>query len=61
MLRSSRIAGAYADLAWDSILGTSMHCANPFCVVACPTGANYQRDDSLVLIEAGADPRGGCC
>jgi tetrathionate reductase subunit B len=26
------------------------HCANPSCVRVCPTGASFQRDDGLVLI-----------
>lgn len=27
------------------------HCANPACVAACPTGAAYQRDDGIVIID----------
>lgn len=26
------------------------HCANPSCVRSCPTGASFQRDDGLVLV-----------
>ena len=26
------------------------HCANPSCVRVCPTGASYQREDGLVLV-----------
>lgn len=26
------------------------HCANPSCVRVCPTGASFQRDDGLVLV-----------
>lgn len=28
-----------------------MHCANPPCVEVCPTGASYQREDGIVLID----------
>jgi anaerobic dimethyl sulfoxide reductase subunit B len=27
------------------------HCAQPICVEVCPTGAIYQRDDGLVLLD----------
>ena len=28
-----------------------MHCEDPACVEACPTGASYQRPDNLVVID----------
>jgi molybdopterin-containing oxidoreductase family iron-sulfur binding subunit len=28
-----------------------MHCQDPACIKVCPTGATYQRDDGLVLID----------
>ena len=28
-----------------------MHCKEPACVEACPTGASYRRDDGLVLVD----------
>jgi len=28
-----------------------MHCEDPLCVQVCPTGATYQREDGLVLID----------
>ncbi len=28
-----------------------MHCQKPACLEVCPTGATYQRDDGLVLID----------
>jgi len=27
------------------------HCANPSCVRVCPTGASFQRDDGIVLVQ----------
>jgi len=27
------------------------HCEEPLCVYACPTGASYQRDDGIVLVD----------
>lgn len=30
--------------------GNCMHCDNPPCMRVCPTGATYQREDGLVLI-----------
>lgn len=29
-----------------------MHCEEPPCVEVCPTGASYQREDGLVLVDA---------
>ncbi len=29
------------------------HCANPSCVRVCPTGASFQRDDGIVLVNDG--------
>lgn len=28
------------------------HCSNPICVGVCPTGASYQREDGIVLVNA---------
>lgn len=35
-----------------------MHCKNPSCVKVCPTGASYQRDDGIVLVDY--DKCAGC-
>jgi len=31
--------------------GRCMHCDDPPCVPACPTGASYKRDDGMVLVD----------
>ena len=31
--------------------GNCMHCENPPCMRVCPTGATFQREDGLVLID----------
>ncbi|MHB1134908.1 MAG: sulfate reduction electron transfer complex DsrMKJOP subunit DsrO [Chloroflexota bacterium] len=33
--------------------GNCMHCENPPCLRVCPTGATYQREDGLVLMDEG--------
>lgn len=30
---------------------TCQHCAKPLCVAACSTGASYQREDGIVLVD----------
>ena len=42
--------GTLPLLTQDFIPGNCMHCVDPPCVNACPTGASYQREDGLVLI-----------
>ncbi len=41
--------------AWPKLLAyfepeQCHHCANPSCVRVCPTGASFQRDDGVVLV-----------
>lgn len=41
--------------AWPKLLSIAEpeqchHCANPSCVRVCPTGASFQRDDGIVMI-----------
>ncbi len=43
--------GAYPSVKRQFIPRLCMHCENAPCVVVCPTGASYKRDDGLVLIE----------
>jgi molybdopterin-containing oxidoreductase family iron-sulfur binding subunit len=42
--------GQYPDLALDHITIACQHCENPVCVKVCPTGASYQREDGIVLV-----------
>jgi len=44
------VAGSFPNLQQDYVPGNCMHCQDPPCVNACPTGASYQREDGLVLI-----------
>lgn len=43
--------GNYPDVRRQFIPRPCMHCENPPCVDACPTGASYKRPDGLVLID----------
>jgi len=38
-----------------------MHCEEPACVEVCPTGASYQREDGVVLIDANKCTGCGAC
>lgn len=48
-----REVGVYPDLLVEFRPEQCLHCENPPCVPVCPTGASYQREDGLVLV----DPR----
>ena len=37
------------------------HCDHPDCLSACPTGALYQRDDGIVLVDESSCIGCGCC
>jgi len=45
------VTGTFPNLAQEYVPGNCMHCENPPCVNACPTGASYQREDGIVLID----------
>ncbi|NLO28805.1 MAG: 4Fe-4S dicluster domain-containing protein [Actinobacteria bacterium] len=45
--------GTYPAARMDFLPRACMHCAEPPCLEVCPTGATYQREDGLVLV----DPR----
>lgn len=43
--------GSYPNVGGAVITTQCMHCDNPPCVKACPTGASYKREDGFVLID----------
>ncbi|RME60674.1 MAG: 4Fe-4S dicluster domain-containing protein [Caldilineae bacterium] len=47
----TEVRGTFPELVQDFLPGNCMHCSYPPCVYACPTGASYQREDGLVLID----------
>ena len=46
-----REVGTYPSVKRIFIPRLCMHCDDPPCVRACPSGASYQRQDGLVLID----------
>ncbi|MCB2180310.1 4Fe-4S dicluster domain-containing protein [bacterium] len=44
--------GVYPNVHMTHIPLLCMHCANPPCVDACPTGASQQREDGVVWVDA---------
>ncbi len=45
------VAGRFPDLVAEIRLEQCFHCDDPPCVGVCPTGATYQKDDGLVLVD----------
>jgi len=43
--------GVYPNLSMTHLPLICMHCDNPPCVDACPTGASKRRDDGIVFVE----------
>ena len=50
--------GVYPDLATMFLPTLCMQCSKPMCVAACTTGATYQDEDGVVVIDA--DKCDGC-
>ena len=44
--------GQFPELTMDYLPLTCMHCQAPPCRDACPTGAIYQREDGVVILDA---------
>lgn len=45
------VVGTFPDLVSEFRLEQCFHCENPPCVDVCPTGATYQTDVGLVLVD----------
>jgi molybdopterin-containing oxidoreductase family iron-sulfur binding subunit len=43
--------GTFPDVKTMYVPALCNHCADAPCVTVCPTGASYQRDDGIVLID----------
>ncbi len=43
--------GAFPNLVASPYVAQCNHCDNPPCVKACPTGATYQTDEGIVVID----------
>lgn len=53
--------GEYPDLATMFLPTLCMQCSKPLCVAACQSGATYQDDDGVVVIDADACEGCGAC
>ncbi len=60
-VRSSGVKGEFPNLSQEFIPFNCQHCEDPWCVQACPTGATFQREDGLVLIDEDACIGCGFC
>ncbi|HEC22119.1 MAG TPA: 4Fe-4S dicluster domain-containing protein [Chloroflexi bacterium] len=60
-VRDSGVLGEFPNLERQFIPFQCQHCENPWCVEACPTGATFQREDGLVLIDEEACIGCGFC
>ena len=45
------VVGTFPNLSGEFRLEQCFHCEDPPCVPVCPTGATYQTDEGLVLID----------
>jgi tetrathionate reductase subunit B len=60
-VRDSGVKGQFPNLERDFLPFQCQHCQDPWCVQACPTGATYQRDDGIVMIDENACIGCGFC
>lgn len=60
-VRDSGVQGSFPDLRQEFAPYQCQHCMDPWCVDACPTGATYQRDDGIVMIDTDACIGCGFC
>ena len=45
------VVGTFPNLSGEFRLEQCFHCEDPPCVPVCPTGATFQTDDGLVLVD----------
>lgn len=45
-------SGTYPNAELSYLPVNCMHCDNPACVAACPTGASYKKDNGIVAIDS---------
>ena len=50
-VKHTGIEGIFPDLISTQYVGQCNHCDTPTCIPACPTGATYQRDDGIVVVD----------
>lgn len=43
--------GTYPNISLDLVPHICMHCDEPACLAACPTGATYKNEDGIVLVD----------
>ena len=48
---SDEEVGTYPSVSRHFLPRLCMHCHNALCVEVCPTGASYQREDGIVLVD----------
>ena len=60
-VRDGGVKGMFPNLAQQFVPFQCQHCEVPVCVDACPTGATFQREDGLVVIDTDACIGCGLC
>ena len=53
--------GTFPNVTQQFVPAQCHHCVDPWCVKVCPTGATYQREDGIVVIDEEACIGCGLC